>query len=502
MSSQPHGSPSARSRDLRSIARAIVTENGFVSDFPPDAEAEVAALPRSNAGEAPTPDVRDLRSLLWSSIDNRESRDLDQIEFCESLENGLTRLRLGIADVDRLVPKGSAIDQCAATNTTSLYAGVETFPMLPEELSTNLTSLLESAERLVIVVDLVIDDAGELRDVSVYRALAVNHAKLTYDAVGMWLAGGATPEEFLGVAGLEAQVRLQDDLAHRLRTRRQERGALDLETIEAQPVTSAGGQVVDIAVTRKSRARDLIEDFMIAANVAMAQYLESRRVASIRRIVRAPKRWPRLVQLAKRYGEALPDEPSSAALAAFLQRRRKADPDSFADLSLSVVKLLGAGEYSVERPWEPDGEEGHFGLAVDDYSHTTAPNRRFADLVMQRLLKATIGGAPSPYSADELDVIAARCTERENAARSVERSIRKVVAATLLERRVGETFDAIVTGVNQSGTFARLVHPPAEGRIVRGEHGLDVGDRVRVKLVEVDVAKGYIDFVCLSHEGA
>lgn len=236
---------------------------------------------------------------------------------------------------------------------------------------------------------------------------------------------------------------------------------------------------------------------MIAANVAMAEFLESRRVASIRRIVRAPKRWPRLVQLAKQYGEALPDEPSSAALAAFLQRRRKADPDSFADLSLSVVKLLGAGEYSVERPWEPDGEEGHFGLAVDDYSHTTAPNRRYADLVMQRLLKATIAGAPSPYSADELDGIAARCTERENAARSVERSMRKVVAATLLERRVGETFDAIVTGVNQSGTFARLVHPPAEGRIVRGEHGLDVGDRVRVKLVEVDVAKGYIDFARL-----
>jgi exoribonuclease-2 len=333
-----------------------------------------------------------------------------------------------------------------------------------------------------------------VKQVSAYPALVVNHAKLNYEAVGMWLTGGPKPEEFGAIAGLESQVRLQDDVARRLRTRRQEHGALDLETIEAQPVTSASGQVIDITVTRKNRARDLIEDFMIAANVAMAGFLEERRVASIRRVVRVPKRWPRLVQLAKQYDDSLPDHPSSVALAAFLQRRRKADPDAFADLSLSVVKLLGSGEYCVERPWEPDGEEGHFGLAVDDYSHTTAPNRRYADLVMQRLVKATIASTPAPYSADELDAIAARCTTMENAARTVERAMRKVVAATLLQRRVGEKFDAIVTGVNQGGTFARLAHPPAEGRIVRGEHGLDVGDHVRVKLVEVDVAKGYIDF--------
>jgi len=357
-----------------------------------------------------------------------------------------------------------------------------------------LASLLEAADRLVVVVDLVIDGAGNVQDVAAYRARIVNRAKLTYESVGLWLAGGPKPEEFAAIDGLEAQVRVQDELARRLRSRRHERGALDLETIEAQPVTSASGQVVDIAVTRKSRARDLIEDFMIAANAAIAGFLEARRVPSIRRVVRAPKRWPRLVELAKRYGESLPDEPSSLALATFLERRRAADPDAFADLSLSVVKLLGAGEYTVERPWEPDGEEGHFGLAVDDYSHTTAPNRRYADLVMQRLLKATLAGAPSPYTADELDVIAAHCTEMENAARKVERSMRKVVAATLLSHRIGETFDAIVTGVNQSGTFARLTHPPAEGRVVRGEHGLDVGDRVRVKLVEVDVEKGYIDF--------
>ena len=480
--------------DLRARAREIAADNGFISDFAPETRAEVSNLERSAATTTLPKDVRDLRSLLWSSIDNRESRDLDQVEVCEPLDGGKTRLRLGIADVDQYVPKDSAIDRRAAENTTSLYTGVATFPMLPEELSTDLTSLLEAKERLAVVADLVIDESGNVTDMTAYRALVVNRAKLTYEAVGMWLAGGAAPEEVVAIAGLADQVRLQDDLARRLRTRRQERGALDLETIEAQPVTSPNGDVVDITVTRKSRARDLIEDFMIAANVAMASFLEARRVPSIRRVVHVPKRWPRLVELAKRYGATLPDEPSSKALAEFLKDRRAADPDTFADLSLSVVKLLGAGEYTVERPWEPDGEEGHFGLAVDDYSHTTAPNRRYADLVMQRLVKATLDGAPTPYTAEELDAIALHCTQMENAARKVERSMRKVVAATLLRSRVGEMFDAIVTGVNQDGTFARLTHPPAEGRIVRGEHGLDVGDHVPVKLVGVDVEKGYIDF--------
>ena len=485
----PRLSPS----DLCARAREIATENGFVSDFPPDVKAEVAALERARNGSLPD-GVRDLRGLLWSSIDNRESRDLDQIEYCESLDDRRTRLLLGIADVESMVAKGSAIDRRAAANTTSVYTGVEIFPMLPEELSTDLTSLLEAAERLVVVVELIVDPAGNVAGMQAYRAVAINRAKLAYEVVGMWMAGGPKPEEFTAIAGLEDQLKLQGDVAQRLRERREERGALDLETIEAQPVTGAGGQVVDITVTRKSGARDLIEDFMIAANAAVAAFLEERRVPSIRRVVRAPKRWPRLVELAKRYGETLPDTPSSIALSGFLRRRRAADPDTFADLSLSVVKLLGAGEYTVERPWEPDGEEGHFGLAVDDYSHTTAPNRRYADLVMQRLVKATLAGTPAPYTAEELDAIAAHCTEMENAARKVERSMRKVVAATLLARRVGETFDAIVTGVNQSGTFARLIHPPAEGRVVRGEHGLDVGDQVHVRLVDVNVAKGYIDF--------
>jgi VacB/RNase II family 3'-5' exoribonuclease len=481
--------------DLRARAREIVEENGFVSGFAADVTEEVERLDGGADRLNQEADVRDLRSLLWSSIDNRETRDLDQVEVCEEVGNGAVRLRLGVADVDYLVRKGSAIDLRAATNTTSLYTGVETFPMLPEALSTDLTSLMEAAERLVVVVDLVVAPDGTVTDVSAYRARIVNRAKLTYEDVGQWLSGAASaPTELTTIAGLSEQVRLQNEVARRLRARRHECGALDLETIEARPVTSSSGEVVDIEVTRKNRARELIEDFMIAANVAIAGFLEARRVPSIRRVVRAPKRWPRLVELAKQHGGSLPDAPSSLALAEFLRRQRDVDPDGFPDLSLSVVKLLGAGEYAVERPWEPEGEEGHFGLAVDDYSHTTAPNRRFADLVMQRLVKATLASAPTPYTPEELDEIAKRCTLMESAARKVERSMRKVVAATLLERRVGEQFDAIVTGVNQSGTFARLTHPPAEGRVVRGEHDLDVGDRVRVRLVEVDVAKGYIDF--------
>jgi len=496
MSHPTHAGRPVPAGDLRARAREVAADNGFVADFAPDVRAQLARIESSSARAGDAAHIRDLRGLLWSSIDNRESRDLDQVEVCEPLPGGMVRLRLGIADVDHLVPKGSAIDQRAAANTTSLYTGVETLAMLPEELSTDLTSLLEAAERLAVVVDLIIDEGGTVQEMTAYRARVVNRAKLAYGDVGMWLGGaGPLPEALGAIDGLEEQIRLQDEVAHRLRTRRQEHGALDLDTIEARPVTS-DGQVVDLEVTRKSRARDLIEDFMIAANVAMATFLEQRRIPSIRRVVHAPRRWPRIVALARRSGDDLPDDPDSLALASFLHRRRTADPASYADLSLSIVKLLGAGEYAVERPWEPESndDEGHFGLAVDDYSHTTAPNRRYADLVMQRLVKAALVGAPPPYSATELDDIAERCTAMENAARKVERTMRKVVAAALLTHRVGETFDAIVTGVNRSGTFARLTHPPAEGRVVRGEDGMDVGDRVRLELVGVDVEKGFIDF--------
>jgi ribonuclease R len=495
--------------DLRARAREIARDAGFDPDFPADAEGELAAIAArmTHVGGVTTPTVAtasdpsagtlDLRALLWSSIDNRESRDLDQIEYCEQLENGDVHVRIGIADVDSLVVKSSALDRHAAANTTSVYTGVATFPMLPERLSTDLTSLNEGAERLAVVVDLVVTASGDVRDATAYRALVVNRARLTYEVVGNWLGGmAAAPPEVAALGGLAAQIQLQDRVAQALRARRQDRGALDLETIEAHPVITGDGSVVNLEVTRKSRARELIEDFMIAANVAMAEFLERRQVPSIRRVVHVPKRWPRIVDLAREHGTTLPPAPNAAALAEFLRARRAADPDRFADLSLAVVKLLGPGEYAVERPWASgtEGDEGHFGLAVDDYSHTTAPNRRYADLVMQRLLKATLLGAPVPYAADELDPIAARCTAMENAARKVEREMRKVVAATLLAHRIGESFDAIVTGVSTSGTYARLIHPPAEGRVVRGEHGVDVGDRIRVTLVSTDPRRGFVDF--------
>lgn len=499
MSTDGSSPPGPAPPDLRSRAREIVVEHGFTPDFSAAALAEAGSAMGDSAAVRHAGEVRDLRALLWSSIDNAESRDLDQVEVCEPLPGGRARLRLGIADVDHLVPKGSAIDRHAAANTTSVYTGVEVFPMLPKELSTDRTSLLEGEERLAVVVDLAVDASGEVTEVDAYRALIVNRAKLAYDPVGDWLGGSSpAPAAVLAIEGLEHQVRLQAELAQRLRARGHERGALDLETIEARPVV-VNGRVTDLAVTRKSPARMLIEDFMIAVNVAMAAFLESRGVPSIRRVVRAPRRWNRIVELAAGLGETLPASPSAVALAGFLRRRRAMDPATFPDVSLSVVKLLGAGAYTVERPWEPDGDEGHFGLAADDYSHTTAPNRRYADLVMQRLVTATLAGAAPPYSADELDAIAARCTAMEDAARKVERNMRKVVATSLLSGRIGQTFDAVVTGVNDRGTFARLIHPPAEGRVVEGEDGMDVGDRVRLTLLEVDAERGFIDFARALH---
>lgn len=478
------------------MARQAMIDEGFAPDFPPQAEREaLAASPASAKGAG----VRDLRSLLWSSIDNEDSRDLDQVEFAERLADGTVRLLIGIADVDEFVPKGSAIDEHAAHNTTSVYTGVETFPMLPERLSTDLSSLLEGADHLAVVIELILDDAGHLRSSDVYRALVRNHAKLVYETTGEWLesdgrdedAAAAAPSFIARVEGLAEQLRLQHQLAENLRDLRRQNGALNLETIEAKPVTE-GGRVVGLSTTEHNRARDIIESFMVAANGAMAAFLESKGVLSIRRVVRTPERWPRIVELAASSGDELPAEPDSRALADFLARRKAADPVHFPDLSLSVVKLLGPGEYTVQRPGETG--EGHFGLAVHDYTHSTAPNRRYPDLITQRLLKAVIGGQHAPYTEGELSSIAEHCNERESAARKVERLMRKAAAAVLLGDRVGDLFDAIVTGVSQKGTFVRLIRPPAEGRVMRGEHGLDVGDRVRVRLIETNPERGFIDF--------
>ena len=475
--------------DLRAIAHQVMLEEGFAPDVPPAAVAEARALEswRPAGGAA----LRDMRELLWSSIDNVESRDLDQIEYAERQPNGDIRLLVGIADVDALAPENSAIDRHAADNTTSVYTGVVTFPMLPERLSTDLTSLIEGVDRPAVVIELVVAEDGAIRSSEVYRAIAHNYAKLDYESVGVWLEGGAQPPKVSATRGLAEQLRLQDEAAERLRELRVRNGALDLETIEANVVTD-NGSVVDLTVRHKTRARYVIENFMIAANRVMATFLEDSGRPSIQRVVRAPERWPRIVELAASLGGQLPLEPDARSLANFMARRKHADPDHFPDLSLAVVKLLGAGEYDVVQPGAE--HDGHFGLAVQDYTHATAPNRRYADLIIQRLLKALLEHQPSPYSGDELSAIAARCTERDKAAKKVERRMRKYAAVALMRKRLGQVFDAIVTGASQKGTYVRLIAPPVEGRVVRGEAGMDVGDHERVRLIGVDDERGFIDF--------
>ena len=486
-------STTSDSLDLAAIAHQAMIDAGFVADLPQAVSDELRGIESTGQSSDADREARDMRALLWSSIDNRESRDLDQVECAEALPNGDVRVSVGIADVDALVHIASAIDAHAAKNGTSVYTGIKTFSMLPEELSTDMTSLVGGADRSSIVIDMVVASDGTVKASDVYRATIHNYAKLSYDAVGAWLdQKGEVPAAVASVPGMDAQIRLQLETAMRLGELRKQHGALELETIQATPVLNDAGQVTDLAVTKNNGARDLIENFMIAANVAMAQFLEAKGVMSLRRIVRTPEQWPRIVEVAHALGERLPEAPDSRALADFLARRKVADPVHFPDLSLSIVKLLGPGEYAVQKP--TSAGEGHFGLAVHDYTHSTAPNRRYADLVTQRLVKAALRNAPAPYTEEPLSTIARHCTEREDAARKVERKMRKVAAAVLLEHRIGEEFDSIVTGVTPKGTFARLTRPPVDGRVMRGEYGLRVGDKVRVRLARTDPLRGFIDF--------
>ena len=478
--------------DLFAIAHESMIEEGFVPDFPSTALSEVRAIV-ANPALAVDQSVKDLRGLLWSSIDNKTSRDLDQVEYAEALSGGDTRLLIGIADVDALVPKDSAIDEHAAANCTSVYTGVRTYPMLPEELSTDLTSLNPGEDRLAVVTEMVLAADGTVKSMDIYRATLNNHAKLAYEAVGEWLDGKAgVPPSVAAVPGLEAQLRLQFESAKDLGEIRKQHGALELGTIQASPVVDDHGKVLELAVVEENGARDLIANFMIAANVAMAQFLEAKGGPTLRRIVRTPKYWSRIVEIAGELGTKLPVTPDSRALADFLATRKKADPLHFPDLSLAVVKSLGPGEYAAQMPG--DEGEGHFGLAVQDYTHSTAPNRRFADLVTQRLVKAALESEPVPYPFADLKRIAEHCTERDAAARKVERKMRKVAAAVMLRDRIGEEFNAIVTGVTPKGTFARVLVPAVDGRVMRGERGLRVGEKVRVRLIAADPKRGFIDF--------
>ncbi|HXU38297.1 MAG TPA: RNB domain-containing ribonuclease [Blastocatellia bacterium] len=481
------------SLDLAAIAHQAMIDAGFAPDVPQAVSQELRLIESGTQSNPPLAEARDMRALLWSSIDNRESRDLDQVEYAEALPDGDVRLMVGIADVDALVHIHSAIDAHAAENGTSVYTGIRTFPMLPEKLSTDMTSLVGGADRSSIVIEMVLAGDGAVKTSDVYRARIHNYAKLAYDAVASWLdQKGETPAAVANVPGMEAQIRLQLDAATRLGELRKQHGALELQTIQATPVLNDAGQLTDLAVTQHNTARDLIENFMIAANVAMAQFLEAKGAMSLRRVVRTPEQWPRIVEVAQALGEHLPEAADPRALAEFLARRKAADPVHFPDLSLSIVKLLGPGEYTVQKPTSEG--DGHFGLAVHDYTHSTAPNRRYADLVTQRLVKATLANEAAPYGEEDLSKIATHCTEREDAARKVERKMRKVAAAVLLESRVGEEFDVIVTGVTPKGTFARLLKPPVDGRVMRGESGLRVGEKVRVKLLATDARRGFIDF--------
>jgi exoribonuclease-2 len=481
-------SRNARAR-LEAIARGAMVKQGLQPGFSPQALAEVQGITHAAAPGAAT---RDLRSLLWCSIDNDDSLDLDQLSVGEELAGGAVKILVAVADVDALVKQGSALDDHARTNTTSVYTAGGIFPMLPEKLSTDLTSLAAGAERLSIVVEMTVAPAGTITASEIYPALVLNRAKLAYDSVAAWLEGsGPAPNPLAAVPGMDAQIRLQDGIAQAMRRERQSHGALRLETTEVHAIFD-GDALQDLLPDRKNRAKELIEDFMIAANGVIARYLEAKKLPSLRRVLRTPKHWDRIVALAAEAGEKLPSTPDAAALDAFLGKRRAADPARFPDLSLSVIKLLGSGEYALEVPGDPP--EGHFGLAVKDYTHSTAPNRRFPDVITQRLLKAAFAAVVPPYSADELKALAAHCTLQEDNAAKVERQVAKSAAALLLESRIGAQFDGIVTGASGKGTWARITQPIAEGRIVRGFEGLQVGDRVHVQLVHTDVEHGFIDF--------
>jgi exoribonuclease-2 len=476
--------------DLQATAKEIMLQRGFEPDFPPEVPQQLASLKDHPPQIAAGRDVRDLRNLLWSSIDNDTSRDLDQIEVAERGSNGDVKIMIGIADVDVFVPKETPIDEHASRETTTVYAGIRNFPMLPEELSTGATSLLENQDRLSVVTEFVVDGTGGIKTTDVYRAVVRNKAQLQYNSLGAWLEGkSAAPPKVAAASDLQEQLKLQDEVAQKLKLQRVQNGALNLQTDEVHPQV-LNDQVIDVVNQQKNRATELIEDFMVAANGVVARMLE--KVSSLRRIVRTPERWDRIVQLAASKGEHLPAQPDSKALNDLLLRRKAADPDHFADLSLTVIKLIGPGEYVLERAG--DVAPGHFGLAVQDYTHSTAPNRRFADVVTQRLIKAMLAGQSNPYSDSELSAIAANCTEKEDAAKKVEREMSKRLAAVAMQNRIGEMFDAVVTGATDHGTFVRVLQPHIEGLLAQGQQGLDVGDKLRVKLIRTDVRKGYIDF--------
>jgi exoribonuclease-2 len=482
--------PQSNRAHLRAIAVQAMRSRGLDPDFPAAALAQVAAV----TGPAKTSEepVRDLRQLLWCSIDNDDSRDLDQLSVAEANANGSVKIFVAVADVDVIVKKGSPVDKHAAQNTTSVYTPAVIFPMLPERLSTDITSLADQQDRLSIVVEFIVASDGTVGASNIYGATVRNRAKLAYNSVGAWLAGeGPLPAAAASVPGMDQQLKMQDSVAQALNKRRDEQGALEFQTIEVEAVFD-GDTLNDVKAKESNRAKDLIANFMIAANGVVARYLDTHDFPSLRRVVKSPERWDRIRTLAEQTGDTLPADADSGALAAFLAKRKAADPETFPDLSTTVIRLLGRGEYVVD----PPGAEapGHFGLAVKDYTHSTAPNRRYPDVITQRLLKASLAGHPIPYALGELEQLATHCTQQEDAANKVERQVRKSAAAMVIASRVGEQFDAIVTGASSKGTWVRVTSPPSEGKLLHASPRLDVGDRLRVRLTGVDIDRGFIDF--------
>ncbi|HVN96895.1 MAG TPA: RNB domain-containing ribonuclease [Syntrophorhabdaceae bacterium] len=476
---------------LQRIARKAMIEKGLFPDFSAEVLSELDRLKAPAMGS--DGQIRDLTHCLWASIDNDDSLDLDQLTLAETMPGNTAKIFVAVADVDALVVEGSSIDGHARHNTTSVYTPAQVFPMLPEKLSTDLTSLSFNENRLAIIMEMVIDADGSVVNSDVYRAWVRNRAKLAYNSVGAWLEGsGAVPEGIAAVAGLDENLRMQDNVAQRMKNFRHVHGALSLETVEARPVFD-GEEIRELKTESKGRATDIIEDFMIAANGVTARYLSSRNFPSLRRVVKTPKRWPRIVEIAREHGFGLSDTPDAKELERFLEQARASDPLRFPDLSLSIIKLLGPGEYVAEFPGDTH-TPGHFGLAVRDYAHSTAPNRRYPDLITQRMLKAAMSERPLPYTANDLEALATHCTEEEDVVKKVERQVEKSAAAMLLESRIGERFDAIVTGAADKGTWVRLLNLPVEGRLVHGFEGVDVGHRIRVELINTDVERGYIDF--------
>lgn len=478
--------------DLAQLAYQIMKERGLEPDFPKE---ELQQLQQIN-DPAPLPSkYTDLRSLLWCSIDNDNSRDLDQLTYAERENDGGATLWIAIADVDSLVKKDSPIDAHARTNTTSVYTPAKIFPMLPEKLSTNLTSLNENEDRVAIVVRIQVDQAGNAKNSSIFQALVHNYAQLTYDAIGGWLEGkNVLSDKVKKVQGLENALKTQHEIAQILKQRRHKAGSLTLESSEAEVKITNNNQII-VQLAPHNFAHQLIEEFMIAANIAVAQHFREEKIPSLRRVVRIPKYWNRIVEIAKGFGENLPQQPDSKALDTFLINRKKADPESFPDLSLTVIKLLGRGEYIVEN--DKDSPVGHFALALSNYTHSTAPNRRFPDLISQRQYKAFLRNEKGPYTLKELYNLAAHCTQQEDAAIKVERQLNKSAAAALLSSQIGASFKGIITGAGEKGTWVRIFQPAVEGKVIQGFEKLNIGDKVSVQLKFVDISKGFIDFAFL-----